>query len=394
MNRFRVLMILTTLLASAATASAQSLSAATWQAWQAASQRQTCEETPMWLTGAIQDGFAAVRKLRVMCADHAVSKKSCCDIEVVRPGTVKPATSVEVDLSFKDILIKVGEVRGGTSTPNCPAQGCGTAQLKETRTGSLMLGAGINSDSGICGAMGICPVQACSGLRDFVKFACPVQFRVFTTTPAPCCCAKACACCESCKAAKPAVRMMPAAVAPFPSVWSGPVPPPMPMPPQAAPWPVRHPMQMAPGTVVSLPTTAPIKIARLVTPDFEAHCEKMTHKGDTIVLEGNVMFLSKKHANPLRVEAHRIVVNMKDGSFMVDSEVRPMPTVGHLRLPLTEEMLQRIQIVMPTPTVVEQALPNPRSQLTPSSHYREAAPDRIIQIVPVPTYEARPATPK
>ena len=65
------------------------------------------------------------------------------------------------------------------------------------------------------------------------------------------------------------------------------------------------------------------KHAHLVTPDFEAHCQRMTHRGDTIILEGDVILLNKKHAQPIRIEAHRVIVNMKDGTFTVESEARP-----------------------------------------------------------------------
>jgi hypothetical protein len=61
-----------------------------------------------------------------------------------------------------------------------------------------------------------------------------------------------------------------------------------------------------------------VKHAHLVTPDLEAHCIRMTHRGDTIILEGDVILLNKKHAQPIRIEAQRAVINMKDGTITVD----------------------------------------------------------------------------
>jgi hypothetical protein len=64
---------------------------------------------------------------------------------------------------------------------------------------------------------------------------------------------------------------------------------------------------------------AQIKPVRFATPDLDGHCERMSHQGDTVVLEGNVVLLVKKHAQPIRIEAQRVIVNMRDGSFQVTS---------------------------------------------------------------------------
>ena len=65
------------------------------------------------------------------------------------------------------------------------------------------------------------------------------------------------------------------------------------------------------------------KPVHFVTPELDAHCDRITQRGDSMVLEGNVLLLCKKHAQPIRIEAQRVIVNMKDGSFTVSSDSAP-----------------------------------------------------------------------
>ena len=109
-------------------------------------------------------------------------------------------------------------------------------------------------------------------------------------TPKACCCAKACACCETCKAKD--------------TVCSGPRPAGdirllSCLPPQCGSGIVQIlPVQNARVQVVQVAHA--VKPVRLVTPDLEAVCERMHHHGDIVVLEGNVLLLCKKHAQPIR----------------------------------------------------------------------------------------------
>jgi hypothetical protein len=80
--------------------------------------------------------------------------------------------------------------------------------------------------------------------------------------------------------------------------------------------------------------------AHFVTPDLDVRCDRMQQTGDIIVLEGNVLLLSKKHAQPMRIEAERVILNMSNGSFTVDSAVRPAP-------PSTGFGVQRTSAVVP-----------------------------------------------
>jgi hypothetical protein len=175
--------------------------------------------------------------------------------------------------------------------------------------------------------------------------------------PKSCCCAKACACCETCKEKKTTAQ-------------APPMPKPVPLTlemqrmiaglhgitqPQPPPFPVAAtppcvPPAYGPGIVQVMPVPSvrvvqivqmahPMKPVHLVTPDLEAHCERMQHRGDTVILEGNVLLLCKKHAMPIRVEAQRVIVNMKDGSFTVES--------GALPPPITTFGVQRTSAVQP-----------------------------------------------
>jgi hypothetical protein len=91
-----------------------------------------------------------------------------------------------------------------------------------------------------------------------------------------------------------------------------------------------------------------------VTPDLEAHCQRIVHKDGMVILEGNVLMICKKHAQPLRIEAPRVVLNMKDGSFTVEAQALTtlttssfgvMRTTGVVEVPMPQRVIQ----VLPVP---------------------------------------------
>ncbi len=72
------------------------------------------------------------------------------------------------------------------------------------------------------------------------------------------------------------------------------------------------------------PTTTCVPQAHLVTPHFEAHCERMScnNTQDRIILEGDVRLTCKKDGQQYRVEGQRVVVNLQDGTFAVESSAK------------------------------------------------------------------------
>lgn len=229
-----------------------------------------------------------------------------------------------------------------------------------------------------------------------------------------CCCAKACACCEACKTPKTAKNAeelpyprqalppmgfrVEACLPGMPGIVHGPnfLPAP-PLPPTASWVPVPHAVQdlripreghsMHAGSmprIIAVPATAGTMVphhivrnattaahapqthhAHLVTPDLEAHSERMTHKGDMILLEGDVRLVSRKNGQPIRIEAHRVMLNVNDGTFVVESDVRPARPVhgfGTLRTSAVENPLH------PGVTVI--AVPMNGTLPTPTTHDR------------------------
>ena len=90
------------------------------------------------------------------------------------------------------------------------------------------------------------------------------------------------------------------------------------------------PVPPPPGArmVVGLPTSgSAAKPAHLVTPDLEAHCQKILHRDGLIILEGNVLLLYKKDVQPLRIEANRVIINTREGTVIVDPNTSVLPTV-------------------------------------------------------------------
>ncbi len=88
--------------------------------------------------------------------------------------------------------------------------------------------------------------------------------------------------------------------------------------------------------VVLAPVAPNAHKVHLVTDHFEAHCESLhCVNGDPhrVVLQGDVRLTCKKCGQAVRIEAPCVVVNMKDGTFAVQSgspaahAVHPMPPV-------------------------------------------------------------------
>jgi hypothetical protein len=191
-------------------------------------------------------------------------------------------------------------------------------------------------DSTCCEAASAKQASGALGLAGSVKSCATAQ------APKACACVKPCACCEACKEKKettpPVQAQRMELTAEMMKIMAGlrgiaPLQPAPPFPVIGVP-PCVPPVQ-GPGIAqfVPLPGVRVVQIVQvarhvkpvhLVTPDLEAHCERMHHRGDAIVLEGNVLLLCRKHAQPIRIEAQRVIVNMRDGSFSVESDVRPV----------------------------------------------------------------------
>lgn len=302
MSHLRIGMVAVTFFVSAALASAQSISIASHlAAVEAAVQQSTgpeCSDCDVnWYVRALQHGATAWQRVRAICTPNQSCGSACsmaCPVLGVSKGPGAAAGTV-----------KGWQVHHATPT-----------------TGTFTFGICVGSDKGICGS------GVCNETKQAAPLTCPLGF-----TSAPCCCSKACACCETCKAkvttarvqAVPAMPMaMPHPVAPPVQTWTMPVPPP-------------------PGAraVVGLPTSNVLaRPAQFVTPELEAHCQRITHRDGQVILEGNVMLVSKKHVQPMRIEAQRVIINMRDGSFTVDSNV--MAPVG----------VMRTAVELPAPTIL------------------------------------------
>jgi hypothetical protein len=118
--------------------------------------------------------------------------------------------------------------------------------------------------------------------------------------------------------------------------------------PVAAPGVPLPPPPAGARAVVGLPaSTQSAPVAHLVTPDFDAHCQRISHRDGHIVLEGNVMLLCKKHAQPIRVEGQRVILNLKDGTFTV--ETASQPPMATYRIHAINTPDQVVDVVMPVP---------------------------------------------
>jgi hypothetical protein len=82
----------------------------------------------------------------------------------------------------------------------------------------------------------------------------------------------------------------------------------------------------------------------MTTEFFEAHCDSLRCAGENVmVLEGDVRLTAKKGGHPIRIEAARVSVNMKDGTFNVESAATVAVPVA------TPFQLERVQMVPAPP---------------------------------------------
>jgi len=95
---------------------------------------------------------------------------------------------------------------------------------------------------------------------------------------------------------------------------------------------------------------------------FEARCERLVlqESQDTVLLEGNVQIEIRRHYQPSRIEAQRVLVNFKSGTF----EVNPVAPTQSLR-PVSAQPVSRPIYSAPMPTPMPQR-PMPQSQVQPS----------------------------
>jgi hypothetical protein len=69
-------------------------------------------------------------------------------------------------------------------------------------------------------------------------------------------------------------------------------------------------------------------VVHITTSKFEAFCSTVTctSNHDRVVLEGNVRLVSKKGSETTRIEAPRVVVDLNQGTFTIESGMVPPPT--------------------------------------------------------------------
>ncbi len=91
---------------------------------------------------------------------------------------------------------------------------------------------------------------------------------------------------------------------------------------------------------VSRKAPAAKRNVHLVTPNMEAHCERLTSGGnaDHIVLEGDVQLTCNRNGQSIRIQGQRVVVHLADGTFTVESApesrvAAPVSRVGYVVKP-------------------------------------------------------------
>ena len=380
MKPSRVLQILTAVLASATFASAQSPSAVSPEAIRAVATQPSAQgvvleryfpfpypvtnlQVPVaaepqccWFTQAVQHSVAAFQRVRAMCGSQAKAEPACgiCPAAGCSAGhQVGRIFRIYISPAFLPQEPATGCCAGEPTTPFMKAIQTPPRVCHQSNGMTLYWGPGGDSYSGI---------------KDLIQFYNPVPVQTQTIqvvkTPAPCCCAKACACCEACKA-KPVqgtfewvpsmkrVIVVPAQSLPTPTPSCG-----LAQLVQQATTPKGPPA----GLIAQVLIPA---LPRFETPDLEAHCQKITHRSDTVILEGSVLLLVKKHAQPVRVNAERVIVNMKDGSYTIET-ARSITTSSF-------GVMQPSPISLPFPV-----MPVSRDEC-------EVPKQRIIEIVPVPS---------
>lgn len=310
-----------------------------------------CEAS--WLTQAKVHGAAVLQRVRAICVTNKES--TCCEAAAAASGQANRIVCKEA--------------------AECVAGAAGTAKAAPAVSTTVQSGK-IVVGIGIAGAGMQCPLvgssSSCCPLAQLLKLACPVGVTAQKAS-APCCCAKACACCETCKA-KPAIS---AQILPKPSTpavtWTHPAPV------QAGQaWSLPVPPPAGSRVVVALPPAhhAGAKPVHLVTPDLEAHCQRILHRDGQIILEGDVLLLCTKNAQPIRIEAQRVLINPKDGTFTVESTrgtaLPPLPTgFGTLRMS---------NIGSPTVEVFYPPVHRETIQIIPVSNMAPETPARVIEL--------------
>ncbi len=418
MKPYRVLLILSVIFASANLANAQSLSTASLVALpvsgsQAQAPGSACESC--WFTQALQQGVTAFQRVRSMCLTQAKAEPACALCPMANPVAGCAVGAVQQAKEPRHFRIEMGtqwagpgrEVRiiqltDGSATfsegrgfriyaaprglPSAPPLGCcaeetGTPFLKMVKKMPQSCEQGFHGFQ-ITGPIGI------SGIEDLIQFCCPTPVQMLQTSKpaAPCCCAKACACCESCKAKPAQVTSVQLPSMQFLFKAPNQIP--------GAPARICGTAQMVQQQLIR-PNFAPSGLipaaalhsapARFETPDLEAHCQKITHRGDIVILEGSVLMLIKKHAQPVRVNAERVSVNMKDGSYTVET-ARQISTSG---FGVVQPSSFEFRIDVSNSTFNPNHWANPPRECVPATPgFRdecETPKQRIIQVVPVPT---------
>jgi hypothetical protein len=356
---------------------------------------------PTWAAPYLQQSMQTWQQVRGFCTGQTCAAGVCGSVAVGSPGCCKLGVCVTGAAG----CVKCCETTQAPAScccakacaccESCKAKKDEAAKVQQTRTGSLMLGAGVNCDNGVCAGIvlnernfdGIAIQQAKRDLKmaEFylrtghpgaAQFYYEMAMRRYGPVVPPMVMPEPHQMMHVQAMPmppmldfgfQPAPGMGPMAFAlPFgyPSAPPMPVPPPPPMAHQvvqvqAIPAP---PMYALPQSGVLIPdlnipvcgscqssatvqvAAAPaLKHAHLVTPDLEAHCTRMTHRGDTIILEGDVILLNKKHAQPIRIEAQRAVINMKDGTITVDGP-GSNSNFGVTRTSAVMPVVERVQV--------------------------------------------------
>ncbi len=107
-----------------------------------------------------------------------------------------------------------------------------------------------------------------------------------------------------------------------------------------------HPGRQPAETAVQAPARSNV---HLVTPNLEAHCERLTsgRDRDHLLLEGGVNLVSNQNGQVIRIQGERVTVNLANGSFTVEATAevrRPMPPPV---VPTTYYEVQQGQVVAP-----------------------------------------------
>jgi hypothetical protein len=90
----------------------------------------------------------------------------------------------------------------------------------------------------------------------------------------------------------------------------------------------------------------------LMTPQYELHCDRLccVNAPDRLVLEGNVRVTYRKNGQQYRIEGERVLMNLKDGTFTVDTNSHG---ATWQRQPGAATELRQSIHIMPVPTSYE-----------------------------------------